>query len=206
MTLVMSFVNITLQLNFGQVLEEIIGRLLFDMGYINLSKDVEIVLPSGKKKKMKYDQYFTNVDRSQYFLIEQKVRDDHDSSKKSGQIENFRKKLEYLKMLHNTSLTGIMYFIDPSLHKNQAFYKDELIELSDEFGIPALLFYDGELFEFLDGNISAWSLLQDSLLMWRSTVREEINLNYDMKPEDFIHETQSISPSIWYKLLANDLL
>lgn len=46
------------------------------------------------------------------YFIEQKIRDDHDSTKKRGQIENFEKKLnEMISKYGERNLVGISYFI-----------------------------------------------------------------------------------------------
>jgi len=43
-------------------------------------------------ERLSLDQFFT--DGRTYYFIEQKIRDDHDSSKKRGQVANFKAKLE----------------------------------------------------------------------------------------------------------------
>lgn len=102
------------EIRFGDALEDIIQKFLEDMGYKTLEKTI---MHSGRR--MNLDQYFTTPDYSQYYLVEQKIRDDHDSSKKTGQVDNFKKKLSYLKTIHGAALTGIMYFIDPALEKTE---------------------------------------------------------------------------------------
>lgn len=57
------------------------------------------------------------------------MRDDHDSAKKRGQIDNFERKLEAL--IHHygeygENIQGYFYFIDEGLNKNQNYYKEEL--------------------------------------------------------------------------------
>jgi hypothetical protein len=138
--------------------------------------------------------------------MEQKVRDDHDSTKKRGQIENFRKKLTYLRSIHGDALIGIMYFIDPSLHKNEGYYQQEIKTLQKELGIPIYLFYNGEVFQFLQGHTRTWDLLLGSLQDWRKSVPEQITLDYDANPEKTLVELSSVSGSIWYKLITNDAL
>jgi len=47
-----------------------------------------------KGEELSLDQYFT--DGKIYYFVEQKVRDDHDSTKKRGQISNLEKKARNL--------------------------------------------------------------------------------------------------------------
>jgi len=107
------------EIRFGDALEEIIRAFISQMGFINLDR---ILIPEGKKK-LDCDQYFSDVEKNVFYLIEQKVRDDHDSTKKSGQIENFEKKLKFLKDKHQ-HIVGIMYFIDPSHKKTKLIIKN----------------------------------------------------------------------------------
>jgi hypothetical protein len=192
------------EIRFGDALEEIIGKIIADMGYINLEKN--LAAEDGKRKRLNCDQYFSTADFSQFFLVEQKVRDDHDSSKKSGQIENFERKLAILYKRHGSKLTGVMYFIDPSLAKNRRYYLDELsTTIHPKYNIDLWLCYNGELFEKL-GRPAAWSTLEQALIEWRDTVRQDINLNYDLEPEATVAETQSVTLSTWLSFAKNDLL
>jgi hypothetical protein len=192
------------EIRFGDALEEIIGKTIADMGYINLEKT--LVTESGKRKRLNCDQYFSTPDLSRFFLVEQKVRDDHDSSKKSGQLENFERKLAILYKRHGNKLTGVMYFIDPSLTKNRRYYLDELsTTIHLKFNIDLWLCYNGELFDKL-GNKGAWHTLEQALIQWRDTVRQDINLNYDLEPETTVIETQSVTLSTWLSFAQNDLL
>ncbi len=78
------------------------------------------------------------------------MRDDHDSAKKRGQIDNFEKKLEALIRHYGENIQGYFYFIDESLNKNQNYYKEELQKLSVDYGVPLSLCYGKELFENLN--------------------------------------------------------
>jgi len=111
------------EIRFGDAMEEIITKQLAELGYINLDK--RLLTPDGAK--LSCDQRFCLSDQSQFFLVEQKIRDDHDSSKKEGQIRNLYKKLVHLKSLHGKTLVGIMYFIDPTLRKNEGYYRSQLV-------------------------------------------------------------------------------
>ncbi len=78
------------EIRMGDALEEIIEEILKDVGFKVLSKS----MVNEEGEQLSLDQYFT--DGRIYYFIEQKVRDDHDSTKKRGQISNFETKLEIL--------------------------------------------------------------------------------------------------------------
>lgn len=72
------------EIRMGDALEEIIEKILEDIGFEILSKS----MVNEKGEELSLDQYFTGSGR--YYFIEQKVRDDHDSTKKRGQISNLK--------------------------------------------------------------------------------------------------------------------
>ena len=143
------------EIRMGDALEEIIEEILKSLGFKILSKNM--VNESGETLSL--DQYFT--DEKIYYFIEQKVRDDHDSTKKRGQISNFETKLEILHKEHGENLFGIMYFIDPDLSKNKNYYIEELKRLEKFYGVKLYLFYGKELFEYLK-HPEIW----DNILFW----------------------------------------
>jgi len=97
---------------FGDAFEIIIEEYLQEFGYEILEKK----LINSDDDKLNLDQCFKVKDK--VYFIEQKVRDDHDSTKKRGQISNFEKKLSEMANKYNeSSLLGIFYFIDPDLQK-----------------------------------------------------------------------------------------
>ena len=76
------------EIRFGDAFEELIEEILKDLGYEILPKNIT----TANGERLSLDQFFT--DGRTYYFIEQKIRDDHDSSKKRGQVANFKAKLE----------------------------------------------------------------------------------------------------------------
>ena len=133
------------EIRFGDAFEEIIEEYLREFGYEILEKK----FINSDNNELNIDQCF-RVNNKVYF-IEQKVRDDHDSTKKRGQIENFEKKLnEMIGKYSERNLIGIFYFIDPDLKKNKNYYKAELEKMSRDYGVELYLSYGVELFELLN--------------------------------------------------------
>ncbi len=194
------------EIRFGDALEEVIEKILEENGFVLLNKKFDLV----ENEKLTGDQYFTSKDGSKSFLIEQKVRDDHDSSKKRGQIENFRKKLTHLTSLHGTSLVGIMYFIDPSFHKNRKYYLGEISDIKKNLNIEVYLFYNGDLFNYLHNSKKSWDFLQTTLDQWRLKLDNTISLNYDAdfqaKPNQTLEELKSLNDRVWSKLISTTAL
>jgi hypothetical protein len=182
-------------------MEEVISELLAEHGFVHQPK--RFVTPEDEEKSC--DQYFSSPDAMEYYLVEQKVRDDHDSSKKKGQFKNFLDKITYLRNIHGSALTGIMYFIDPSLRKNRNYYKMQLEMLSADLSIPLYLFYNGELFDFL-GIPDGWRFIETALPKWQQSVPVNIEFDFDSNPEESWRAIQILELGVWYKLLKTDAL
>jgi len=189
------------EIRFGDAMEEVISELLGELGFVHQPKR----LLTTEEEEKSCDQYFSSADQTAYFLVEQKIRDDHDSSKKQGQFVNFRSKVNHLKEVHGSALVGIMYFIDPSLKKNRKYYKDQLQSLEAKLGIHLHLFYDGELFEYL-GSPATWEFVTKGLRKWQESVPVSIELDYDREPEETWTALQAVDVGTWYKLITNDAL
>jgi len=190
------------EIRFGDAMEEIISFLLKELGFDVLGK---IIIPdsANKRKTLDIDQYFR--DGKLYSFIEQKVRDDHDSTKKKGQISNFEAKLEFLYRKHKKDLIGIMYFIDPDLSKNKNFYLEELKKMKGIYGIQLELLYGKELFEYfkrpeLWDDIIAW------LKKWKDELPELPEINFDNDPKGSFDQIKELEIRYWRKILDNDKL
>ncbi|MCD6097341.1 restriction endonuclease [bacterium] len=187
------------EIRFGDAIEELITEIIADLGYRNLPKTIR----DSNDEILSLDQYFTNDSR--YYFIEQKVRDDHDSTKKRGQINNFKKKLEVLHNLHRNNLVGIMYFIDPDLTKNKNFYVEKLGDFSEFYGVELRLFYGKELFEYFD-KPQVWDNIIQWLTRWKNELPDLPEINFDEDPEESFEEIRELEIRHWRKILENDTL
>lgn len=187
------------EIRFGDALEELIEEILKDLGYSILPKSIT----TANGEQLSLDQFFTNG--KNYYFIEQKVRDDHDSTKKRGQIANFEAKLEELFKTYKNKLIGIMYFIDPDLAKNKNFYISELNRLNEYYKVPLYLFYGKELFEFLKAP-EYWERLLDWLTQWKESLPEIPEINFDTEFQDSFEEIKDLEIRYWRKLLENKKL
>lgn len=187
------------EIKFGDAFEELIGEILRELGFTILNKS--IVGENGVSLSL--DQYYES--KGTYYFIEQKVRDDHDSSKKRGQISNFEAKLETLYKKHKNKLVGIMYFIDPDLTKNKNYYLLELKKLSEFYGIEVYLFYGKELFDYL-GKPDLWEQILSWLKQWKDSLPEIPEIDFDKTPKESFEEIKELPIRYWRKLLQNEKL
>ena len=187
------------EIRFGKAFEELIEEILRELNFSILNKS--IVGKNGASVLL--DQYFK--DKEIYYFIEQKLRDDHDSTKKRGQISNFEIKLETLYKEHKDKLVGIMYFIDPDISKNKNYYMWELKRLSEFYGIKIHLFYGKELFDYL-GKSDLWRQILSWLKQWKDNLPEIPEIDFDKTPHESFEEIKELSLQYWRKLLENEKL
>jgi hypothetical protein len=151
--------------------------------------------------KLNLDQCFKNGDK--IYFIEQKMRDDHDSTKKRGQIENFEKKLNLMiKKYEDNNLIGIFYFVDPDFRKNETYYKNELAKMQNAYNINLYLFYGKELFDFIN-NSSIWDEILNYLTRWKNSIPDLPELNFDLDPEKTFNEIKDLQPMIFRRLFED---
>lgn len=188
------------EIRFGDAFEKLIEEYLKEFGYKILNKTFNY----GNGDKLNVDQFFKNDDS--YFFVEQKVRDDHDSTKKRGQISNFEKKLETIIDIYgDDNLKGFFYFIDPDLTKNKNFYKNELEKMSVDYGVELYVCYGKDFFSLINMS-NIWDEIIKYLKIWRNELPDTPEINFDNVPEHSFEEIKNIPPSIYRKLFDNEEL
>jgi len=186
------------EISFGDAFELVIEEYLKENGFTILNKK----FVSDNNDDLNVDQCFSKENK--IYFVEQKIRDDHDSTKKRGQIDNFEKKLnEIIKAKEENNLKGFFYFIDPELKKNRKYYSDILDDISKSYGVELHLFYGDELFKFLNME-NAWTEILDYLRQWKEEIPELPETNFDLNAEISFEEIKTLSPAYYRKLFVND--
>ena len=137
-------------------------------------------------------------------MIEQKMRDDHDSSKKRGQFENFLKKVEYLKETYpNKHIEAGMWFIDQSLVKNKRYYQERINENQNK-GANLHLFYGDEFTRYLEKE-TIWDEMTEYIFNWKMSEDSKIELNFENDWEETKKELlNNVSKNTWKKIIKNE--
>lgn len=150
-----------------------------------------------------YDQLFSF--NNTIYMVEQKIRDDHDSTKKRGQFSNFLKKVEYLKSIYSDKkIISIMWFVDPSLIKNKKYYTIEMQNNSFKTDIDMHLFYGKDFFSFLSKEV-VWDELLEYLNRWKESENNEVLLNFEENWKETKRELmEKISLTKWKKIFNNE--
>ena len=146
------------EIKFGDFIEDITTKYIEKLGYKNARK---YFYSETDNRKFSVDQIFTNEDL--IYLVEQKMRDDHDSTKKRGQFENFDLKIRMLRSLYpQKKIIAIMWFVDDSLVKNKKYYLEEMRKLDYE-NVELFLYYGSEFFDSLKNGEKVWQELTSYL-------------------------------------------
>lgn len=186
------------EIRFGDAFETLIESYLRIKGLSILQSKFK----DANNEDLDIDLFFKK--ESKFFFVELKVRDDHDSTKKRGQILNFEKKLNALISTYNEAdLIGIFYFIDPSLNKNKNFYEDEIKKMRNDYNTEIHIFYGKSLFEYL-GYFDIWDELLNYLTNWKMEIPDLPEINFDLNAQNTFEEIKDLSPLIYRRLFEND--
>lgn len=187
------------EIRMGDALEKIVRCYLQENGCMILGGDIQI---AGKRKNI--DLHFRQGD--DVFVIEQKVRDDHDSTKKSGQIRDFLSKLENSISENGAKRTrGGIFFVDPSLSKNKGYYRQELANFAGKHdGLRVRLWYGGEFFADILGDEKVWEEILSYLAKWKEGIPNFPDVNFDADPKSSFGEIQNIPPGVFMKIFNNE--
>jgi hypothetical protein len=184
------------EIRFGDAFEALITKYLAECGFENLPKNQQF-----NEDALNLDQYFKKDGK--YYFVEQKMRDDHDSTKKRGQFENFTKKVNLLMSLHGAEIEAFMFFVDPAMTKNKRYYGDKALNLATTKGIAVHVCYGKEFFERL-GIENIWIEIEAHLQEWHKGEFTNQYLNFDENVEDSFCQLKQLTPNEWLKLMSND--
>ncbi len=189
------------EIKFGDFMEELITTYLSKLNYTILSKDLGI---DDNGDRLNVDQIFfkDNI----LYIVEQKVRDDHDSTKKRGQFQNFYKKIVLVRKKYpQYHFVAIMWFIDDSLVKNKNYYNSEIDRTKNDFKDTELhLYYGKEFFENLPNSENSWEEILNYLKKLRVENSAEILSIPDFGSSPEIYKALLNLPSRYWKKLISD--
>lgn len=133
----------SLGIKFGNCLEKLVKEVIIENGGEYVERRIG---------DYDCDQLF--IYDGTIYLIEQKVRDDHDSSKKRGQVDNYLNKIEVIKEKYpEYELKSCCWFIDPMFHKNKNYYLKELSEDEVLYGKDIDKFLPFEIYDEVQGEV-----------------------------------------------------
>lgn len=191
------------EIRFGDALEFIFERYFEACGFRLHTKRFR----TTDNTELSIDQLFSRGNT--LYMIEQKVRDDHDSTKKVGQFDNFENKYYALTQRYNTyTIVPIMWFIDDSLTKNKNYYLGRMASMSSDYGCSPYLFYGEKMFESY-GGVSDFDdeIWQETLLYlqrWKDTLPDMPEINFDNEAETVFDEIKDLPPLVYRKLFDNE--
>jgi hypothetical protein len=149
------------EIKFGDFLEDVVTEYIARLGFTNLPKVTNSPVPG--EGTLLFDQLFTDQSGVIY-IVEQKIRDDHDSTKKVGQFGNFILKIDRVKLKYpNRRIVATMWFIDDSLRKNFRYYLGEMKKKSIS-NCELHIYYGSGMFANILKSEKAWDEICDYLL------------------------------------------
>ena len=187
------------EIRFGDALEILFEKYFEELGYTNLIRTI-----SKEKEYLNLDQLFK--DNKYVYFIEQKVRDDHDSTKKRGQLANFEKKISaLLKEYDEQKLKCFTYFIDPGLSKNKKYYSAEIEKIKNDYNVYVKLCYGKEMWNEIN-HPEVWDELLKYLEKWKKEIPDMPSINFDEDAKSTFEEIKLIETSIFRKLFSDKII
>ncbi len=190
------------EIRFGDALEYIFERYFEALGFTLQTKRFR----KSDGSELSIDQLFTLGDT--LYMIEQKVRDDHDSTKKVGQFDNFEEKYYALTTrFPHYNIVPIMWFIDDSLEKNKRYYLSRMESMAADYGCTPHLYYGEQMFVSYGGigcfPDEMWKETLQYLERWKDTLPDMPEINFDAKAESVFLEIKDLPPIVYRKLFNN---
>lgn len=180
-TKLIQYVTQSREILFGYFMEDIVYQYISLMDYNHMNRYIG---QSSEDKPLNADQLFR--EGNTIYLIEQKVRDDHDSAKKRGQFNNFKEKLDLLSSQYPGSLViSVMWFIDNNFHKNKNYYIRSIDSLGNN---NVHLKYGKELFQDIFNRVDVWDELHSYLIHYNEESSDEILNIPDLDTSDEVLE------------------
>jgi Holliday junction resolvase-like predicted endonuclease len=182
------------EIRFGDALEAVFRQYFEELGYKLLENKIH-------SETDNLDQIF--CDNKFVYFVEQKVRDDHDSTKKRGQMENFERKIEVLLDSYSENkLKCFIYFIDPNLAKNKNYYLEKLQIIKADYNVSAELCYGKEFWTRIEHS-EIWDELLKHLKRWKDEIPEMPSINFDENAQSSFEEIKNHKTIVFRKLFEN---
>lgn len=199
-TKLMQNVTQSKEIKFGDLIEELTTKYLEKLGFNMFDKYL------GKDEyddKFYVDQYFS--DDEKIYMVEMKIRDDHDSTKKRGQYVNFIKKVNLVIQRNpDKFIEAIMWFVDDGLKKNRNYYRSEMdAESFDNCNLN--LFYGEDFFNSLENGPQAWDEFVGMLREYRlENAQTDVEIPDFGSSNEIYNALLRLSPRNWNKLISDD--
>lgn len=203
-------------IKYGNILEAYFQKTLEDMGWELLPRDYAL-----KEEEIKFynnDSDKVNVDivakkNEKLIFIEQKILDNHDSTKKIGQLRNFQEKASVIYRNYQClDIYGFEWFIDDSQRKNGAnwiVHNKTYIEDNPYYSEKLYVLYGKELEQKLTTltGINHNGLLEkfdQQMKNWHLSHGKDLpELVFDKLPMDVLDELKKYSFASVYKMFTN---
>lgn len=188
--------------SFGNAIEGVFKEIVRSNGwtaeptkYVLSEYHLNTPLPPGKKS-LAVDQVFSHGNT--IVFIEQKIRDDHDTSKWRGQWDNFSLKLSALTEIYSEKrVVGVMWMIDDNFRRNEINYQRMIDGLDNDLRSNAILCYGESIdnvFNNIDGQKQAYfRKFFDFLVQWHNENVKVPEMNFDKFPYDSIRAFEKLN-------------
>ena len=185
-------------IRYGAAIEHIINEIFRANGYESLEKKILSKNYNSKKNKiLNLDSHIYKGDRA--YVIEIKIRDNHDSTKKDGQAEDFERKYFEASIKNNEKkYQGIIFYVDDGGKKNGKssikFLNEKQKQIKTNYQNVFFALYGLEAFKHLGIPEEQWFEFENGLLEWKNDntpIMKRYNREIAKQKEDILKEIQN---------------
>ncbi|ADE19530.1 HpyAIV family type II restriction enzyme [Mycoplasma crocodyli] len=196
---IIQFITQSNEIKFGDFLEEIIKLYLEYLGFEQINSKIK----NDENQRFNIDQIF--IKKNIIYITEQKVRDDHDSTKKVGQFDNFIEKIKIINNLYpNYTIKAYMWFIDENQIKNKRYYENKINKISLK-NVKIALVYGKDYFLQICPEVEIWNDLINNLKHLKNEISHNLEIP-DFDNDNIIYEALlNLPKKLWDKLNSNNV-
>ena len=186
-------------IKFGNAIEKIFEQYFIEAGYTIIDG------------RITFNDTYIDIDLlvikdKTIIMIEQKVRDDHDSTKRKANLIAFTEKIDAIQNKYKDhQFKCLLYFVDPSFTRNKSFYKPQIEQIESDYQVYTRVLYGSELWSDM-GYPDIWIEMNSFLKQWQTTLPDIPSVNLDLDYENTFDEIKDITPTIYRSLLTNSLI
>lgn len=192
------------EIKFGKFFEHLVNNYIKRLDYTMLENTLYRTNSNAKKHKLDVDLLFQKDDV--IYLVEMKIRDDHDSSKKVGEYQKFLEKVKGVKQKYSNykKIIAIIRFVDDSFEKNKNYYTEKL-EKENIKNVEFHLDYGEKFFQRINNGADVWSEILKHLEAYHSnlTVSDIKIPDFDTDPQ-IAQALMELDTKLFKKLISNE--
>ncbi len=163
------------QIRLGKRSEAAIDKIVSEeLGFEVLNNEVYYKKNGEKTAKPRKVDHVWRIKEGIIYVVEQKLKDNHDNTKKDGQVSDFNAKVCAVRERYpDETVIGVFWYLDDTEKPSKRTLKGKLVE-------KCMVRYGEEIFNAVENGTVAFG----KIVKWFEENRyEDLNINFDKDPD-----------------------